>query len=902
MISRSIIVLTFLLTFQRIHASEVGIEVLRDCSVPLDAGAHCTFAFRVSNHGTGTLHLVPSVGLPQNWKCICPDTVFSLAPAESGIRLVTVIIPLKTAAGAYSLDYRLFVRESGETVSLNSNLTVKEKTGIGLSLLDAPAFVLAGEPIHAFFSLSNLGNRTVSVKLKAKRGSSLKDSIQLLPPDSMVMIHLVYHTEPDLPRTRDEVITLEATINGLQDVADKKARASAFVRVIPLREKKAPRYYHIPATGRLALLGKQTGQGEIRSGWQGELTGGGTLSPGSPQIIAFGLRGPDQFQISPLGLTEEYYIRYRDRVVDVFAGDKTFSLTPLTLQSRYGRGSEITVGNERLQWGGFYSKARYTPFVRDEQAVYSRYMFRKDAYLQAAGLRKNIAPEQRAANIVSLSGGVLLFGKMKASGEISGGAMGSEHGYAYRSELSGKFKKLDYSAHFTYAGPDYPGYYKNSRMAGLALSLSVNSRITASLSVNQDDQNASLDTLEGISPYTGYLRGGLIYRYHAGNYLMITGGVSERKDRMPLQGFHYRENNLRAQLSQKLGFLNLRAEAETGLTRNIRDQVSGGLFSSMTHLEATVSKAFSLNAFAGQVNSYRYGGSRQNQSIFGGGLNIALKNGLSLYGRYQNAYSPEEYYLDRNLLDVNVGWRFGQIHEIRATGKKTLVRKRKDEENMVFAMMYVVHLPIPVKRTTPAGTVSGKVAGPDGVAVAGVILRLNGHTAVTDKQGTYRFVNVKPGSYLLLIDRSSLDFGLIPDIRMPVSLEVVAGMETGFSFGLIRSGEISGTAVYRNGNGSSSKPFSETAGNNALLIEIRMGDEVQRRLTDSKGAFSFKNLRPGNWEVMVYRASLADDKIIEKTGFQVNLPAGETVIIEPGITDKKRTIRFQQEELKINYR
>lgn len=904
MIKRVIVICLFLFPILKASAGNINIELLRDCSIALEPGQHCTFAFKVSNSGSSPVNLSPEFNIPAGWTCICPDTSFFIGPGEISIRLMTIIIPMRIPSGSYNFSYILSIKETGEIVLLTREIKVREKAGIAVKSIDAPSYILAGEPFYTTFLVKNMSNSAQRISLVSRNAQITGDSVLQLPADASAEVKLLTNTDKNIPATQNEIITLEARLSGsLDNDLQKRSFGNEFIKVIPLREKQSDRFYQLPVDVKIVSLGKQTGTGKILSGWQGEIYGKGYLAPFSSQQLEFRFRGPDQFQISPLGMTEEYFISYSSGIISAFAGDKTFSLTPLTEQCRFGRGAEFSFTKGNTSWGAFYANARYTPFVKNEQAVYGSFRWKNESFVTTSFLRKITSDESDPANLFSVMAGSTFFKVLKVNAEMATGYRDNKNGSSLRVDLQGEISKFNISGQYIYADASYPGYYSNSRIANVTAWMAVCSKISTSVTINHDDQNAALDTLLGTAPASENYLASIIYRFKKENYLILTGGTTQRKDRMPLQSFYYKENSFRALFSQKSGKVTFQLEGEAGQTHNLRDNVQGSVWSSQVNISFIASKSMNITAFAGQVNSLRYTGNRYNQWMYGGGIYYNLKNNFNLYARYQNTFSPEEYYLDRNVLDFHMGYKLGRYQEINMVCRKTLVRKRKDDENLAFSVGYVLHLRAPVKKTGQTVTVSGTLHKSGNTTIDGIILHLNGHTAVSDKEGNFTFVNVRPDTYNMIVEKTSMVFGEIIDHKMPVTVNAVSGAETRIDLNIVKACRITGNLAYLDNNTRpNERQHASPFINGAVLIEITNGEDTYRKLTDSDGAFSINNLRPGVWRVNVYPSALEEGKVLEQKEFQLNLQAGEEHLLTIGVVNKSKNIRFQQEDVKIEYR
>jgi hypothetical protein len=152
-----------------------------------------------------------------------------------------------------------------------------------------------------------------------------------------------------------------------------------------------------------------------------------------------------------------------------------------------------------------------------------------------------------------------------------------------------------------------------------------------------------------------------------------------------------------------------------------------------------------------------------------------------------------------------------------------------------------------------------------GVGLRSVVLNLDGLTAVTQADGTFEFPVVKAATYRLSMDRSNVDVERVPAQPLPLDVEVVARGERQVEIPLVRTGAVNVVVTLRSAG-------SQGARN--VLVTLRNGDVVYRRLTDEAGRIRLAGLKPGTWT-----ATLAEETIPE--GYSVRAPE-QQLQVAPG--------------------
>lgn len=307
---------------------------------------------------------------------------------------------------------------------------------------------------------------------------------------------------------------------------------------------------------------------------------------------------------------------------------------------------------------------------------------------------------------------------------------------------------------------------------------------------------------------------------------------------------------------------------------------------------------------------------------------------------YQSNHSPEEYFYDRNVFEVQFHQILWKKHHFSLRARHTLLRNSMENDETAVLLEYSVVLGVPVARKKSIGTIRGTVYDAQTYEVMeDIILRLNGSAAVTDHRGAFLFPPLKPGTYFLNIDRGGLGLDRVSAQKTPMEVNVEAGDDLNIELGITQSAKLEGNiSVFRIlensakdqilntefksdedififGRGGDRPPkqpqgpsmddelpekthdvsgepaYMVVHGLGNVLVELIRDDEIQRRISDPFGGFVFEDIRPGTWTCRIVEANLPRYHRVEKNQIEITLEPGESKHLNVRVLPMKRRIR-----------
>ncbi|HRZ78242.1 MAG TPA: carboxypeptidase-like regulatory domain-containing protein, partial [Bacteroidales bacterium] len=400
----------------------------------------------------------------------------------------------------------------------------------------------------------------------------------------------------------------------------------------------------------------------------------------------------------------------------------------------------------------------------------------------------------------------------------------------------------------------YPGYYTNTENYQANLTFRVTQRINLGINLHRDFQNAALDTLVYAAPRTERVQAFLGLTLPSGILLNLRAGRREQEDRLEPRLFHYAEDFLHLTLSRNGARWGLDVQGEVSETRNLLmgpAQASSG-FMLHGNLSYRPSGWLNLSMFLAHSGNTRYSADLASYWYYGGSARMDIRKRTRFFITARNSFETSEYYRDRSYLESGLIQAVGRHHEVVLSGQYGSRQGVLDKPTWSYRIGYALKLGVPLKRTTEANaSITGTISpGSSSINPQGLVLHLNGYTAVTDAQGRYAFYNMKAGDYFLVIDRESMPVNAVPSIPQAYPVSVAPGEERILDFRLQAGGAIHGQLrMNGKGNGETHTPEENRAftEQHFVIVEVSGPQGSQRTITSKDGHFRFFPLYPGEY-------------------------------------------------------
>jgi hypothetical protein len=860
-------------------------------------GQIVNLAFFIKNNTNSPKQIQEAISVPNGWNVISETQSVSLKPSEQKFSIITLQIPSNYPVGTYNTFIYVIDTVPGDTIAFQkSEITVNEVENISMQLVEMPGHISAGEKFKATYLIQNLGNTTKKIFIETNNcdvegGSEIK-----IEPGESSRISIYKQTSEDIIEIKKEYFNVRTLVS---DHVIKSIYR--FVLVFPSKNTKKDLFFRFPVSASINYLSTNRSNNYDQA-YQYQIFGSGSLDPEGKHQLEFLARGPNNTNLSFLGQYNQYYLSYANKNLELFVGEKAFTFTPLTESSRYGIGTENKfILNNGLSFGFLYVKPRFYENIHSEIAAYTNFEFSKKNEIGLYYVLKRNSDINDLTYLTSLTTTLNPFERTTIELEISRGLYQGIWDNALRTNLSTSFSIFQFAGNYFYTGKNYPGYFSNSKFYSGNFSIRLTPKLSIGLYAKEDFLNAQLDTFFITAPYSKSIRSIINYNIAPRTYLKLYWREFERKDRLVHDKFHYKTKSINTQFSQKFRKINYFILGEYGKTTNLL--LESGQNQQNTY-RGSVNFAYNFNS----LHAFKFFGSWSNINSFVSGEQRNLTAGLSLSSQIsknlkanfhiQNAYDIDDYYRNRNLMQLHLDYKFLKKHSLSLRGFYTIFTQQVDDPEFTLSATYTYKFGLPLKQIIKAGHIKGRITNNNGEPVEGIILHLINKTTISDKNGEFWFKSIQPGKHLLTIDRSKLEINETTNIPTPIEIDVIEDNESFINLKITTGAKVFGKFIFEKNKISVLNDLSVKPKN--IIVELKNDFEQFRITTDDEGNFSFPLVRPGEWIFKMYSNSIPGGYEVAQTVYNLNLKPGEDRSLQVKLTSKKRNIIFKSQNISLS--
>jgi len=846
------------------------------------------FSILLKNNGTNPTELNLQLDMPTDWKVISNQKSIKLDSKEKSVKILSFVVPTNALAGSYEITYRLINKaHQKEEATKKFTFQVDETNKLEVIPLNAPRTVIAGAKLTASFLVKNTSNQNQTILLSTEDAKIIGSPTIKLAAFTSHKLDVETTTSPDIRKEGRLSLQLTATLES------SRLMRTGFLhtQLIPSIDYGADNTLKLPGFASINLLHRQYGDGRVGQGWQGELFLQGAIDKTDKKEITLSLRGPNQQDATELTLQDEYYASYQSEKIKTTIGDNNFALSTLTEFSRNGRGVEMEAYFGKATIGGFYVRPRFFSAVKAETGFFIENEFNKKALLRFNYLHKNQLGHQGTASIMSFSGVFNPLQNTLLEAEMAAGNSGES---AYLNLQSTYFKRVRINGNLIYASPKFTGYFQNTFNFSGNVSYKLNKKIDLVAGIFQDKRNAALDTLLLAAPFSDRRHVGFRLKLGANTQFQFNLRQNEVEDQLPQKQFFQKERLLFLGINQNIRRFSFGLSSEYGVAHNFLQSIETDaqkVFRVYTDLGWKIGD-FSLTAFGQYFNKNSWQITSQKQFLWGTAVSGVIKKNTRFEIRYQNDFEVATYYKNRNAFDLSIAQTIRKKSQLILNARQTIRRNTLNHKDFALSAKYVYNFGIRLEEKPKTGNIYGFLKRSNGKSTKGVIVYLNGRTAVTNSEGQFKFKSVPPGQYPLMIDPSTMDLHeILADNALP-TIVVLPETDQEVHLKLIQSGAILGALEFKRTQPRAQIISLEAVG--SILLQISNGTETRRTFTDEKGQYQFGDLKPGEWKLEVLSKGLNKKYKIAKSTYTVRIEEGQKTNLPILIQDKKRNIQFKR--------
>jgi hypothetical protein len=866
-----------------------------------DAGTVITATFLITNQLDEDNTFNVLLDLPAGWVSIPFEEPFlQLKAHETKVSWIAIRVPPGTLAGTYPITYSLQGRENPSMLSQSSfSILVLGKKGIEASILEAPKSKVAGSFYSVLFSLTNTGNTETDVEI------SLNDSAQFdISLDCPLALRLnsnetkVVTVQVNTPKDLDNLLLHYINIS-IQIQGDPKSIKYLYttVDIFPKKVTKVGKYELLPMK---TVFGY--GMKNSRKQLFIEQYMSGTLDTEKKKHIDAFARIPFINNVNVDrdlgGLPENGYLHYWDPLIDLYGGDGVYTLTPLTMLNRFGRGASLSLSPGPVTMKGLYLQD--TSSIAQTAAGGGLSYSPIEPLTFSASLLQHYFPKESQLILNTqnqeMSQSLMAHYKHKTygnhtaeyarTGRILGPLKDANSYYIY--SRANPFKNSWYALQMIYAEPEFVGYYEDTGQIYGSIGFPLLKKMQGTISYNAISYNLKINPqYDRNAPRTKNIYGGLSYTFTFGLYASIYCNFLKSKNKLDGLGYNTQYATLNA--GQTFKHWTLQGIVEYGKYQHRINSVADRSWQSYqiyAYYQPTARQQYAIYTRLGYIQlSHDINWAR----VYGGSSTWTATPSLKLQLLYE--YTDQVNY--RNYFSGRAEYTLNNRHSFELKG---YVNKQSQQDNVTeFLLSYTIPWGLPIRRKKSQSNIWGKVitqeSGGKEKPYPNLIVHCNGQRTITDRKGNFDFPSLMPGDYHVWTEERNQDWVSSDPLPKTIHLEKGDIKETNICFE--HPASLTGEIPLFNFSQESDEVEKEGYLTNAsILIESTATKERIFSTTDSNGAFSFEHLSPGRWVLKVLSSNIPPYHYLEDKELLIDLFPGDSKTVTLKVLPIKRELRM----------
>jgi hypothetical protein len=888
------------LSISKVEAQTSAVEIIaKNIPENLVPGKNYTIAFEISNTTGYQLNLSSEFLVSDQFYLTTNIKKVDVAANDKKIVLFTFGVNNHCAAG----DYKALLKISDHTnnvpiASQEITLSVSKLYNLTVEVLNAPEYLRLEKEYYVEYLVTNNGNSEEKITFESSNMLKIVPENAVLKPD-FSMVVAVYQKVPENVRTKTMVLNNLKAYMVSNDLLFSNRVA---ITLYPNNTKKPDLYHRFPITVS-TIFNSLTGLDTLNV-FKFKVSGQGYLDRANEHYLNFEYSGPSQSDIVRFGDYERYSILYKNKKMEAVAGHVNFSLSNITETSRYGTGGILSYDFGKTTATVFYVKPRFTKQISDSYGGKISQDLSDKAYVQAGFINRTLFEQNEEFNskIFNIASFYTL-DRFKLNGEIAYETNYKTNGFAYSLEAYLNLKKWDFINSGQYSDKNYKGYIRNSKQLLSLVNYRFSNKIDVQIGAEYRAINPVNDTINYTSsPITTKYQAYVNYNINRNNKVRIGGYYRNKEDQLSFQNYNFEEKLATLSFYSRMPFkYDLMWQNRLGKTINFlanSTEPQSTLFSSLS-----ISANIFRNLIVGVNGDYQQSNkqSAENEVVktfyYGGNLQYNLKSYLNVSAFYKKNYDFDELDEAQNYLQAQVNYNYQRKHLLSLAVSQMSLPVFPIKKELLITASYSFVVNAPVSKNKTVGSLIGKITSAEKVDLEGILVLLDEQIAITNEKGVFQFYNLKPKTYRLYVQQSSLPKNKIIVMQQPIDIDILPNKETELVLEMGNTGSVYGQIIFEETTVMQSSKFVKKLP--ILVVKISKEDKTLYTKTDKDGQFWFKELTPGDWTVELVVRNLQNDFTFSETQKTITVVSNEEGRAVFKASNKNREVKKSDKIFKL---
>jgi hypothetical protein len=804
-----------------------------------------------------------SLQLPEGWFAAPSQIEVNIEAHDSCMQIFAIKTPPFVLAGRHTL--LLEMKGMGQQQKTFS-VIIQPKEDIKIFIKNSHDCYPQGEPFDATLVCSNAGNSLRRIHLEIAAEPLCK---------------LSYFSQPfEIPANEQKEISIRVEPQVLEPkqylfakVIDEETQCQITSDVLSLdiscqSDYQNEDFNYLPTEISFAASGtKEKTVGAI------EFAGYGLVDPERKRYLDFYFLFPTDYQHLYYGVEQSFFVELSEPDWTLTMGDAIYELSPLTQESRNGRGGGFEIYRDAVSFGAHYTQNVFTKYCNPKEICSFIELYPTSFWTVSGNYMHRDLKKCASSNTFTLESQYEPFTNHTIDIEIGRSFAKKakyDNSFGYFLEAQGKcFTDTRYDIQKISTGKSFYGYYQNVNLFSAEIDFPINWRTRSNFyysRLKQNPFNCRTQCYPHSAPRQRQLNANISYNLLNGAFLRFNGLLLRARDCKLRHGYNFKQKWIGCTYSKTFTPYCFYLSASFGQQRDYRrHHTTNFLQTYYACLDRQLTSKFSGSIFC-DVGNTNYYDARQWRNLFG----ASLRYQYALRGSFEiGLQNTRDHPHGQNLWQTtcNLRYQFRNFCTLQAFGRYTHFQKHCPS-NYLFFVALSIPLSLPISKRHDTGDVCGYVYDTwHDKTVSKALLTLDSKEALTDDEGRFLFPKVCKGQQQ--INLALLPDDLITSSLSPKFIEVQGGKKAQICIPVIPSGSVKG---YIKANNSPMEAIT-------IYIKHLENKEIYTCQSNNRGFFAFTKLRPGKWQFFVEAEQLPTLHILEEVVIDIQPKENKEIIL-----------------------